>query len=116
MKNVIRFGILGCGIVAPFHVESILRTDGAVFVGACSKSITSAQRLCSQYGGIIYESCEKMLADPQIDAVVICTPSGGHYDECRAALLAGKHVVVEKPMCMTTEQADALIALSDLAK
>lgn len=113
MKSVIRFGILGCGIIAPFHVEAILRAEGAEYVGGCSKSISSAQRLCSQYGGIVYESYEKMLQDPQIDAVVICTPSGGHFTECQQALLAGKHVVVEKPMCMSTEEADELIVLAD---
>lgn len=112
-NRVLQFGIVGCGVIARYHALAIADTEGARLMGACSKSPASAEKLCGEFGVPVFSSYEELLARPELDAVVICTPSGDHYAQARQALLAGKHVVVEKPMCLTMEDADALVELAD---
>lgn len=108
----IRFGIVGCGMIARFHARAIEKAEGAVLQGACSKSMESAEKFCAVEGVEVYPSFDALLASDDIDAVSICTPSGEHYGQIRAALEAGKHVLVEKPMCITPEEAAEVIALA----
>lgn len=105
----VSFGILGCGMIANFHAKAIEMTENAVLVGACSKSSASAERFCQEYSVRKFDSYPDMLACPDIDAVAICTPSGDHARQVLQALDAGKHVVVEKPMCITLGECDAVI-------
>lgn len=109
----ISFGIVGCGIIARFHALAVSEVPGARLIGACSKTFSSTEKFCSEFAVRPYESFEKMLQEPELDAVVICTPSGDHAWQITQALKAGKHVVVEKPMCLTMEQANAVVALAD---
>lgn len=109
----IRFGIVGCGMIARFHARAMEKTEGAYLQGACSKSIESAEKFCAEEGIEVYPSFEAMLASDNIDAVSICTPSGEHCGQIRAALEAGKHVLVEKPMCITPEEAAEVIAMAE---
>ena len=112
MKTV-RFGIIGCGMIARYHALAIAQTAHAGLSGACSHSRTSAQALCDEFSLRVFDSYDQMLACEEIDAVVICTPSGEHFRQARQALLHGKHVVIEKPMCLSLADADALIGLSE---
>jgi predicted dehydrogenase len=61
----------------------------------------------------VVDSGPAVLDDPEVDGVVIATPASTHFDLARAALLAGKHVLVEKPLAFTLKDADALVELSD---
>ena len=112
-KDSISFGIVGCGTISRFHALAIADVPGARLLGACSRSYESAKTLCDEFHVHPYASFEEMLADPELDAVVICTPSGDHAQQILEALEAGKHVVVEKPMCLTLEEADAVIAMAE---
>ena len=112
MNKTIRFGIVGCGLIAPTHAAAIRGTEGAALAGAVSHSFDKAQRFGEQYGCRAYASYEDMLADDDIDAVSVCTPSGYHFENAKQALLAGKHALVEKPMSLSLAEADELIALS----
>lgn len=103
------FGIVGCGMISHFHCKAIADIEGASFVGCTSSRLESAERLVSNYGGKAYETLEQMLADPQIDIVTICTPSGAHLDPALAAAAAGKHLIIEKPLEITLERCDAII-------
>lgn len=107
--KTLTFGIVGCGIIANAHALAIQNTSGASLLGACSKTDASAEAFCDQYGLRKFESYEQMLNCPEIDAVSICTPSGDHASQIIAALEKGKHAVVEKPMCITLEEAEAVI-------
>ena len=109
-KDSVSFGIVGCGIISRFHALAIGDVPGARLLGACSKSFESTQKLCDEFHVRPYAGYEEMLADPELDAVVICTPSGDHARQILDALQAGKHVVVEKPMCLTLAEADAVVA------
>ncbi len=108
------FGIVGCGMISHFHCKAIAEIAGASFVGCTSSRLESAQRLVESYGGTAYQTLDQMLADPRINIVTICTPSGAHLEPALAAATAGKHVIIEKPLEITLARCDAIIkACSD---
>ena len=109
-EKTVSFGIVGCGIIARFHALAIGDVPGARLLGACSKTYQSTEKLCSEFHARPFASYEELLAEPELDVVVICTPSGDHAGQILSALRAGKHVVVEKPMCLTMAEADAVVA------
>lgn len=111
MNDPVRFGILGCGTIAPTHALAIA-AGGGVLAGAASRRYAQARVFADEFSCRAYETYEDMLSDDGIDAVSICTPTGDHFANARQALLHGKHVMVEKPMCLTLPEADMLIALA----
>lgn len=103
------FGIVGCGMIANFHAKAIENIRGAR-IAACFDTFTaSADRFAEANGCKAYHKIDEMLADPDVDVVTICTPSGAHRDPAVAAANAGKHVVVEKPLEITLKRCDAII-------
>lgn len=69
-----------------------------------------AQQMAALYGGRVYGSMAEMLADPEIDAVAVCTANSCHASDTIAALKAGKHVLCEKPMAVTIEDCEKMVA------
>lgn len=112
MENKIRFGILGCGVIANFHAEAINSLENAVLIGVTDNRPENAQNFAAKYHVKAYESYEAMLQDPEIDAVCICTPSCFHAPNAEQALLADKHVVLEKPMAIKLEDCKKIVQLS----
>lgn len=108
-KTPLRIGIVGCGMIANFHAYAIRTVQDTVLAGACSRSDASAEKFCAGQNIRKFASYAQMLASPDIDAVSLCTPSGDHCAQILQALEAGKHVVVEKPMCITLEECDRVI-------
>ena len=106
----IRFGIIGCGRIAPKHAESIVALPDAELVGVCDIVPERAQAFADKYGAVPYTAYREMLERSDLDVVTIATPSGLHAEIGIAAARAGKHVMVEKPMAMTLQSADELIA------
>ena len=109
-ENKLRFAIIGCGRIAPKHAESIAALPEAELVAVCDILPEQAQAFAAKYGAEPYTDYIEMLKRPDIDVVTIATPSGLHAEIGIAAAEAGKHILVEKPMAMTLETADALIA------
>ena len=105
----VKIGIVGCGTISYYHAQAIKETEGAVLAGCCSHSINSANALAEKFSAPVYASYEQMLSQEHINAVAICTPSGDHAEQILAALDAGKHVIVEKPMCLSLEDANQII-------
>lgn len=105
----IGIGIVGCGMIANFHTKAIADAEGAHLVGVTSRRPEAAAEFAAKNDTEAFESLEAMLADPRIQAVSICTPSGAHLDPAVAAAKAGKHVIVEKPLEITTERCDEII-------
>jgi len=103
------FGIVGCGMIANFHAQAIAHLRGAKLVGCYSSTFASAERFAGEQQCQAYETLDEMLANPEIDIVTICTPSGAHLDPAVAAAKAGKHVVVEKPLEITLKRCDKII-------
>jgi UDP-N-acetyl-2-amino-2-deoxyglucuronate dehydrogenase len=110
MSRRLRFAVVGCGVIAPTHVRALLELADRAEVVACSDVIPErAQALAAEFG-LTATPYEDVLADPTIDVVSVCTPSGLHAKVGVPALLAGKHVIVEKPMDVTVEACDGLLA------
>ena len=103
------FGIVGCGLISGFHCKAIAEIPDASLVGCVSRRQASAKRLVKQYGGKAYREFDELLAEPGIDVVTICTPSGVHMEPAVAAAKAGKHVIVEKPLEITLKRCDKII-------
>ncbi|MFK7768233.1 MAG: Gfo/Idh/MocA family protein [Mariniblastus sp.] len=104
------FGIVGCGMISNFHAKAIADIKGATFVACCSNRIESAEKLANEFGATAYSDLDAMLADPKVDIVTICTPSGAHMEPAVAAAEAGKHVIIEKPLEVTLKRCDKIIA------
>ena len=104
------FGIVGCGMIANFHAKAIADIRGAKLVACYDSFPKSADRLSRETGCTPYNDLNKMLADPAVDIVTICTPSGAHMEPAVAAAKAGKHVIVEKPLEITLNRCDKIIA------
>jgi scyllo-inositol 2-dehydrogenase (NADP+) len=108
--TALRIGLIGYGPAARvFHGPLIAACPGAALAGA---AVRNPQAVTDAPAGLPITTVDAMLADPTIEAVVVATPSGSHHAVARQALEAGKHVVVDKPMTVTTAEADDLIALA----
>lgn len=104
------WGIVGCGMIANFHAKAIAAMRGSKLVGCFSRSEEKGEEFAKQYGCQPYSDLAQMLANPEIDIVTICTPSGAHLEPGVQVARAGKHVLVEKPLEVTTARCDKLIA------
>jgi predicted dehydrogenase len=100
----IRAAIVGTGFMGRVHAESLARIGVPVlgFVGS------SPERAAADGLNPVYDDFAAMLADDDVDVVHICSPNHLHHEQAMAALLAGKHVVCEKPLAMTSAQAREL--------
>ena len=105
----IGFGIVGCGMISNFHATAIEGIRGAKIVACFDTFPSAADRFAAANGCTAYHKLKQMLADPAVDIVTVCTPSGAHRDPAVAAAKAGKHVVVEKPLEITLKRCDAII-------
>jgi UDP-N-acetyl-2-amino-2-deoxyglucuronate dehydrogenase len=107
----IGIGLVGCGTIAPHHLESILHIDNAELIATMDIDAERARDLAGRYGAAAwYADYDDVLNDRRIELVDLATPSGMHASQAIAACRAGKHVLVEEPMAVTLDQADAMIA------
>ena len=108
------FALVGCGMISRFHARAIADIADARLVGCVSHSYQSAQRLANELGCKCYRSLDEMLDDTDVHVVTICSPSGSHLVPTLAAIEAGKHVVVEKPLEITLARCDTIIQAAEL--
>jgi len=99
---MIRAGIVGLGRWGRSLVDAVARSGGAIsFVRACTRSPADAVQFCRDRNIALAENYQQILRDPAIDAVVLATPHSQHEEQALAAIAAGKHVFVEKPLALT---------------
>ncbi len=110
-KSELGFAILGAGMVAEYHLNAIQECAdlGARLVGVGHYNPARYDDITERFGAPA-SSYDDLLANPSVDAVCICTPSGYHAQQAIAAASSGKHVLVEKPMALSLADADAMIA------
>lgn|SRR5260221_372976 len=117
-KKAINFAIIGCGRIAPRHgavLQEIQASHNVHLTAACDVIKGRVQNFTKTYGGDAFLDYHAMLKRDDIDVVSVCTPSGLHAQIGQDCARAGKHVLVEKPMALTLEDADALIGACDQA-
>ena len=103
-----RFGIVGAGLIADFHARAIRELPNARLIGVHDREFDKARRLAAAHKAKAYETLEGLLKD--VDVAVIATPSGAHLEPAVAAAEAGVHVIFEKPLEITLDRIDAMIA------
>jgi len=107
-----QIGVAGTGFIGPAHVEALRRLGITVAGIVGSSRERAAPKAEALRLGKVYATYEEMIADPAIGAVHITSPNHLHYSQAKAALLAGKHVVCEKPLAMNTQESAELVALA----
>ncbi|HWD81699.1 MAG TPA: Gfo/Idh/MocA family oxidoreductase, partial [Kribbella sp.] len=106
-----RIAVIGAGAIGTVHARLIdALGEEAALVAVVDQDLERAGKLAEQYGATPYASAAEAYAAEEIDAVGICLPSALHAEVAIEALEAGKHVIVEKPVDITLEAADRLIA------
>ncbi len=104
--------IVGCGMIARFHARALAEVPGTRLVAVVSRSKENARKFADELK-LDVELCTELaqaLGRADVHLVIITTPSGAHLEPAAAAARAGKHVVVEKPLEITTARCDAIIA------
>jgi UDP-N-acetyl-2-amino-2-deoxyglucuronate dehydrogenase len=108
------FGIIGVGMIADFHAQAIAHTDGGKLLGIATRNADNARAFALKHGvPFTTGSVDELVARPDIDVVCVTTPSGAHLEAALAAIRAGKHVVIEKPLEITTERVDEILRAAD---
>jgi predicted dehydrogenase len=105
----LRAGVVGTGFIGAVHVEA-LRRLGVEVAGVVG---SSPERARGKRLARVYENYEELLVDAQVDVVHLTTPNHLHHPQVKQALAAGKHVVCEKPLAMTSEQSAELVELAE---
>jgi predicted dehydrogenase len=109
LEPSIGFAIVGTGMIAEYHASAIAETPGTRLVAVCRSDAARTAETEARFGVPCEPTYAALLARHDVRVVCICTPSGLHAEHTLAAALAGKHVLVEKPMALTLAEADAMI-------
>jgi predicted dehydrogenase len=107
-----RIAILGAGFMGSTHSASFSKVPNAEIAGIYGLSETRAKPLAETYHTTWSTNLDQYIADPSIDAIDICLPGPQHREVAEKAIAAGKHVLLEKPITLTVEDADALVDLA----
>ena len=109
----IRYGLLSTSSIAPRFVAAVRAAGGGEVVALSSRSLEKARAKAAEWNiPTAYGSHDQLLGDPNVDVVYLSTVNGQHYQWAKAALLAGKHVLCEKPCTTSSRQTRELFALA----
>jgi len=104
------FGFIGAGAIAHFHARAVAESRGGRGIGVASRSRGTAQKFAAEHGlGFATDNVQELLRQPGLDAVCITTPSALHLEPALAAIRAGKHLMIEKPLDSTVEGTDHIL-------
>lgn len=110
--GTVRWGVVGAGRITASTVPDLVRVEGFEVASVAGRGGAGAGQLAASIPNAIATDVETLLGDSSIDAVYVATPFATHGQIVRAALEAGKHVVVEKPLAMSEAEARKLFALA----
>lgn len=105
----IGFGIVGLGNIASTHALAISGLEEGELVAACSRSGANRSAFSEKFNVSVYSDYGEFLANDNLHAVIICTPSGTHLEYGKQAAGAGKHVIIEKPIEISVDRGRSLI-------
>ncbi len=111
----IRYGVIGTGMMGVEHIENIAVLEGARVTAVSDPDPGSREAGLAAVGGdcAVHVDHRQLLADPDVDAVVVASPNFTHIDVMRDVLETGKHVLCEKPLCTTSADCRELIRLAE---
>ncbi|MBS3977853.1 MAG: Gfo/Idh/MocA family oxidoreductase [Syntrophomonadaceae bacterium] len=108
-KEQLGIAIIGCGMVGKFHLKALAGIPEFRVAGVWAANASLAGEVARDFNTNNYQTYQEALVDPEVDLVDICLPSGLHAEYGCVAALAGKHVLVEKPIDISLENAQRLI-------
>jgi predicted dehydrogenase len=112
--SVTSIGVIGCGYWGPNLLRNFAENESAALRWMCDVDTLRLETLGRRYPSAqTTTDCNQLFDDPQVDAIVIATPVSTHFNFARAALRAGKHVLVEKPFTANVAEAEQLIELAE---
>jgi predicted dehydrogenase len=112
MTQQLKTALVGVGKVTDIHARALVRLKESVFTAVCSRSREKAEDYAARYKIRAYTDVSEMVSGEQLDVVIICTPHPNHREPTIAALEAGAHVLIEKPLASSLEDCDAMIEAS----
>lgn len=112
MSKKLGFGLLGTGLVAPFHAKSIVESEKCDLIAVADIDPVRAKTFAQQYNCKAYATLNELIADKNIDVINILTPNHLHYEAVLKIASAGKSILVEKPPALSLGEVDEMIALS----
>src|SRR3954470_10865593 len=114
VADPLRTAVVGYGYWGPNLVRNVIERPELGFAGLCERDAERAAAFSSRNPGApVFADLDEMLADPALDAVLVATPPHTHHAIVRAALEAGKHVLVEKPLATRSDDAYELIRVAE---
>ena len=113
MQAVLSVGVIGTGGIAQSHINTIENLENIQLIAVMDIDAKRAEDTAVKYEAKAYNRLEDLLANPEIQAVHICTPHSFHADQVISAAEANKHVMVEKPMALTIADCNRMIAACD---
>lgn len=111
-NGTLGLGVVGAGGFGLFALQQFLQVPGVELIGMAATHREAAQAMAKRFGVTIVEEVKQLVTRPEVDLVYIATPPFLHYPQARIALQASKHVICEKPLALSTQQADELIELA----
>src|ERR1044071_8535770 len=117
MGHQVRWGVLGAASIAIQRtMPAMLKAQSAALHAIASRDLMKAHEIAAQLGATrAYGSYSELLADPDVDAVYVPLPNQLHFEWSMRALEAGKHVLCEKPLCLTSREVERLCVARDRA-
>lgn len=115
MAHRFKIGISGAGTIGEIHAGALAGIENAALVAVAEPREDAGKAFVEKYGGTHYASYPEMLANADIDVVIVATPSGLHPDQVVLAARHRKHVITEKPMAITQDGLDRMIKETDHA-
>lgn len=109
----IKAGVIGTGFIGPAHVEALRRVPGVQVVAVASNEKEKADKIADDFFiSKSYKNWEELIEDKEVEVVHNCTPNNLHFEINKTAILAGKHVISEKPLTITSKESEELIKLA----
>lgn len=116
MTGDVRVAVIGLGRFGTIHAEAAASLPGVQLAGLCSRRLASAEALADRFpGATAYDSVERMLAEANLDAVLIATPHKQHFEPAMQAIQSGVAALVEKPLTTSLAQAHELVVAAEQA-
>ncbi|MDH4185766.1 MAG: Gfo/Idh/MocA family oxidoreductase [Nitrospira sp.] len=108
--TALKAGVIGVGHLGQHHARLYASLPDAQLIGVSDQSVERAQIIADRHGARVFRTVEELL--PHVDVVSVAVPTSGHYAVAKACLLAGKHVLIEKPIAVTPAHAQELVHLA----
>lgn len=105
---MLNFGLLGAGMIGQIHAAAVAQIDGARLVAVADANSQAAAELAKAHGARVYETVEALVEDRDVEAVDVCLPTFLHERCVTLAAAVGKHILCEKPLALSKDQADRM--------